>query len=174
MNINITRRRARAILIAAACLGVGAGAGAGATPAAASPATPFGLACAPQPRYGSVRFCSTSAVPGADTRVKSFDGTPIGLNVTLPARASRRLPLVVISHGWGGPRADVTQSAPWAACGYAVLAIDARGFNDSCGSPVSRIADPAGCAHGWIRLDDPRYELRDIQYLSGLLVDEGS
>jgi fermentation-respiration switch protein FrsA (DUF1100 family) len=105
--------------------------------------------------------------------VRSFDGTPIGLNVTLPASRSRRLPLVVISHGWGGPRADITQSAPWAERGYAVLAIDARGFNDSCGSPQSRLADPTGCAGGWIRLDDPRYELRDIQYLAGVLVDEG-
>jgi fermentation-respiration switch protein FrsA (DUF1100 family) len=105
--------------------------------------------------------------------VRSFDGTPIGLNVTLPAGEGTRLPLVVISHGWGGPRADITQSAPWARRGYAVLAIDARGFNDSCGSARSRLADPAGCAHGWIQLDDPRYELRDVQYLAGLLVDEG-
>ena len=141
--------------------------------ALAADRTPFGLACPPQPTYRNVRFCTTAALPGGDTRVKSFDGTPIGLNVTLPARAGHRLPLVVISHGWGGPRADITQSAPWAERGYAVLAIDARGFNDSCGSVQSRLANPSGCAHGWIELNDPRYELRDIQYLSGLLVDEG-
>lgn len=145
----------------------------GASSASARATTPFGLACAPQPSHANLRFCTTSAAPGDDTRVRSFDGTPIALNVTLPATGRRRLPLVVISHGWGGPRADISQSAPWAERGYAVLAIDARGFNDSCGSAESRLADPAGCARGWIRLDDPRYELRDIQYLSGLLVDEG-
>jgi fermentation-respiration switch protein FrsA (DUF1100 family) len=148
--------------------------GAGASSALANTDTPFGLSCAPRPAYASVRYCTTSAVPGYDTRARSFDGTPIGLNVTLPARGSYRgLPLVVISHGWGGPRADITQSAPWAERGYAVLAIDARGFNDSCGSAQSRLADPSGCAHGWIQLDDPRYELRDIQYLASVLVDEG-
>jgi predicted acyl esterase len=155
------------LLTAAALLG------AGVPSALANGGTPFGLSCAAQPAYGNVRFCSTSAIAGHDTRVRSFDGTPIGLNVTLPATGGGRLPLVVISHGWGGPRADVTQSAPWAERGYAVLAIDARGFNDSCGSAQSRQADPTGCAHGWIQLDDPRYELRDIQYLTGLLVDEG-
>jgi len=162
----ITRLLAGLITIAALV-------GAGASLSPASRATPFGLSCPPQPAYGDVRFCTTSAVPGDETRVRSFDGTPIGLNVTLPAGAGRHLPLVVISHGWGGPRADITQSAPWAERGYAVLAIDARGFNDSCGSIQSRLADPAGCAHGWIQLDDPRYELRDVQYLAGLLVDEG-
>ena len=147
--------------------------GAGASQAVAKANNPFGLSCAPQSAYANVRFCMTSAVPGDDTRVRSFDSTPLALNVTLPARSNGRLPLVIISHGWGGPRADITQSAPWAERGYAVLAVDARGFNDSCGSPQSRLADPAGCARGWIKLDDPRYELRDIQYLAGLLVDQG-
>ncbi len=30
-----------------------------------------------------------------------------------------------------------------------------------------------GCASGWTRLGDIRYEVRDLQYLTGLLVDEG-
>jgi fermentation-respiration switch protein FrsA (DUF1100 family) len=174
MNTTMTGARAHAVRIAAVCLAAAAAGGAGAARAAASPRTPLGLSCSPQTQYGNVRFCSSTATPGADTRVKSFDRTPIGLNVTLPSvSGSRRLPLVVISHGWGGPRADITQSAPWAERGYVALAIDARGFNDSCGTPASRLADPAGCARAWIQLDDPRYELRDVQYLAGLLVDEG-
>ena len=36
--------------------------------------------------------------------------------------------------------------------------------------PASRTA---GCEHGWTRLGDIRYEVRDLQYLTGLLVDEG-
>jgi hypothetical protein len=42
-----------------------------------------------------------------------------------------------------------------------------------CGSAASRLADPVGCAQGWVRLDDVRYEARDIQQLSGLLADAG-
>lgn len=29
------------------------------------------------------------------------------------------------------------------------------------------------CAHGYVHLDDYRYEARDVQYAVGLLVDEG-
>ena len=50
-----------------------------------------------------------------------------------------------------------------------MLAFSARGFGESCGSPASRLADPVGCAQGWVRLDDVRYEARDIQQLAGLL-----
>ena len=50
--------------------------------------TPFGLPCTPQPTYANVRFYTTSVTPGHDTRVKSFDGTPLGLNVTRRGRAS--------------------------------------------------------------------------------------
>lgn len=54
-----------------------------------------------------------------------------------------------------------------------MLAPSARGFGDSCGSQASRDADSNGCASGWVRLDDIRYEVRDIQYMAGLLADEG-
>ncbi|HET6864364.1 MAG TPA: hypothetical protein VFH80_00495, partial [Solirubrobacteraceae bacterium] len=40
-------------------------------------------------------------------------------------------------------------------------------------SAPSRLADPTGCQNGYIRLDDERYEARDAQYATGLLVDEG-
>ena len=45
----------------------------------------------------------------------------------------------------------------------------ARGFGNSCGVPPSRTPD---CAQGWVRLDDMRYEVRDVQTLVGRLVDE--
>jgi hypothetical protein len=54
-----------------------------------------------------------------------------------------------------------------------VLQLVARGWGDSCGSVQSRDADPTDCANGYIRLDDTRYEARDVQYAIGLLVDEG-
>ena len=122
---------------------------------------------------------------GADTRLKSFDGTPLALYVILPpapagGAADGGYPLVAQSHGWGqtaggpdsaeylGPTGD-----QWARAGYAVLQLTARGWGDSCGSAASRLADPTGCANGYIRLDDDRYEVRDVQNAVGLLVDEG-
>ena len=54
--------------------------------------------------------------------------------------------------------------------GYAVIAYSARGQGFSCGVVASRTA---GCENGWIHLADARYEVRDTQYLAGLLVDEG-
>jgi len=121
---------------------------------------------------------------GTDLRLKSFDGTPLALYVTLPpvpaSGADGPYPLIIQSHGWDepptgpndtqyyGPTADA-----WAKDGYAVLQLAARGFGDSCGDAQSRTADPTGCQNGYIRLDDERYEAHDAQYAAGLLVDEG-
>jgi hypothetical protein len=134
--------------------------------AAAAAPRPFGThECVPQ---DGVRFCPGTVA----TRVKGFDGVPLDADVALPATGDTGLPLVVISHGWGGSKVGFAQMRPWAERGYAVLAFSARGFGDSCGSASSRAADPAGCAKGWVHLDDVRYEARDVQQLSGLLADE--
>jgi len=158
----------------------------GATPAAAdvlAGATVSGSAipCATQ---NGVRVCDAdlSSSGGPDTRIKSFDGTPLAGYVVLPAKppAHGGYPLVVQGHGWGSPTqgpADTQYFGPtgyqWAESAYAVLELTARGFGDSCGSAASRAADPQGCAHGFIHLDDDRYEVRDVQYVIGLLVDRG-
>ncbi|MGH2858701.1 MAG: CocE/NonD family hydrolase, partial [Solirubrobacteraceae bacterium] len=133
-----------------------------------------------------VRVChgDYSSSGGPDTRLKSFDGTPLALYVTLPpapaSGADGPYPLVIQSHGWDEPPtgpADSQYYGPtadaWARDGYAVLQLTARGFGDSCGAAASRLADPSGCQDGYIRLDDDRYEIRDAQYATGLLVDEG-
>jgi dienelactone hydrolase len=121
-------------------------------------------------------FSSSGAV---DLRLKSFDGQPLAVYVTLPA-GNGPYPLIIQSHGWGVPPTGPTDTQyygptadAWAQAGYAVLQITARGFGDSCGSLQSRTADPAGCQNGYIRLDDERYEAHDAQYATGLLVDEG-
>ncbi|HEX6695481.1 MAG TPA: CocE/NonD family hydrolase [Solirubrobacteraceae bacterium] len=132
-----------------------------APPAAARAADPLGLACADQ--GDGIRLCQG--------RVKTFDGVPLDANLALPAGSS--LPLVVLSHGYGGSKLGYADMKPWAERGYAVLAFSARGFGESCGSAASRLADPVGCAQGWVRLDDVRYEARDIQQLAGLLADAG-
>jgi hypothetical protein len=149
-------------------------------PAAAADPAPFGHSCTAQ---NGVRFCAGSV----STRVKSFDGVPLDADVTLPATGSGPWPTIVLLHGWGGSKKDFEASSPagdgnttyhynnvwFARQGYAVLNYTARGWGDSCGSPSSRSADPAGCAQGWIHLADQRYEAHDTQYLLGVLADEG-
>lgn len=141
------------------------------------------IPCATQPN--GVRFChGASTGGGSDLRIASFDGTPIDAYVTLPAAPGTGMdgdyPLIVQNHGWGAPPSGPNDAqyggptaAQWAAKGYVVLQLTARGWGDSCGTAASRAVAPAACAHGYIRLDDVRYEVRDIQFIVGLLVDEG-
>jgi pimeloyl-ACP methyl ester carboxylesterase len=148
---------------------------------------PFGHACVPQ---GGVRFCPT--VDSA-SRVTSFDGVPLDVDVTLPARGNGPFPTIVMLHGFGGSKTDFESATPagpapeeagngsvvyrynnafFARRGYAVVNYSARGFGNSCGGGPN--GDHAGpCALGYIRLADSRYEARDTQYLLGLLADEG-
>ena len=150
---------------------------AGASAQAAEPA-PFGHACKTQ---NGVRFCPTETLA---QRVHSFDGVPLDADVTLPPSGKGPFPTIVMLHGWGGSKTDFESTTPagdgnetfdynniyYAQHGYAVLNYSARGWGNSCGAPASR-EDP-GCKEGWIRLADQRYEVRDSQYLLGLLVDE--
>ncbi|MBN1530728.1 MAG: acetylxylan esterase [Thermoleophilaceae bacterium] len=155
-------RRVRLWVLAAACVA------ALSLPAAAESAVrPFGkLACVPAE---GVRFCEGSVA----NRIPTWDGVPLDVNVTLPAKRSRGLPLVIQLHGWGGSKSGLGASKEWAEDGYAVLNYSARGFGDSCGSAASRAAAPSACAKGWVHLGDSRYEARDSQYLAGLLADQG-
>ena len=127
----------------------------------------LGIACSPGP--DGVQRCEGSI----DTRVPSWDGVPLDVNLAFPPAARRGPhPLIVYLHGWGGNKDQVGVDVDeLAEQGYAVMAYSARGFGDSCGSEVSRTA--SGCARGWIHLADARFEARDTQHLAGLLVDEG-
>ncbi|MBA2505410.1 MAG: acetylxylan esterase [Thermoleophilaceae bacterium] len=143
-----------------------------AAPAAqAATPTPFGDHTCGEAADGA-RFC-----PGTmDTRISTKDWTPdheaqIDADVALPATGEGPFPLVIQMHGWGGNKKMSYKE--WTQRGYAVLNLSARGFGDSCGSPASRQADPEGCAKGWLKLMDNRYEVRDAQELTGKLVDQG-
>jgi predicted acyl esterase len=138
--------------------------------ATAAPPLPFGHAC--QPRDGAL-FC-----PTADdaSRVASFDGVPIDVDVWLPATGNGPFPTIVMAHGFGGSKTDFENPGPagyngafFARQGYAVVLPSARGFGRSCGVADSRTA---GCERGWMHLDDQRYEARDVQTLLAKLVDE--
>ena len=122
---------------------------------------------APRVRY---RICAA--------RIPSFDGTELDATLTLPAkRTNRRLPLLTFLHGFlnhkqeylsetregvGPDRgADAYKTVRWnnvwfASRGYAVLNYSARGHGESGGQ---------------INLASRDVEMRDTQYLTGLLVD---
>src|SRR4051812_12551269 len=141
-------------------------------PAEAAPA-PFGHACTAQ---DGIRFCPT---PDLASRPTSFDGTPIDVDVTLPAEGDGPFPTILLLHGLGGNKTSFEApgsadpnytNVAFAQQGYAVITPTARGFGGSCG-PTSK--DTPGCGQGWTRLGDMRYEVRDFQTLVGQLVDQG-
>jgi hypothetical protein len=156
----VARRRVLAALIGAIAIGPAS------TPAAEGEVRPLNRDCALQP--DGTRFCEGSI----GTRVPSFDGVPLDVNVALPNREPQNLPLVILLHGWGLEKSDAAAMAPWARSGYAVLSFSARGFGDSCGREESRSV-ASGCERGWTRMADSRYEVRDVQWLAGMLADEG-
>jgi len=139
---------------------------------------PFGkLTCAPR---DGIRLCAGGLTAGTDRRIPSFDGVPLDADLALPPSGKGPFPLIVMLHGLGGDKSNWEVSSDdgsiddvtMATRGYAVLMYSARGFGNSCGTAASRAATPA-CDAGWIHLADQRYEIRDTQYLAGLLVDEG-
>src|SRR5918999_651844 len=153
--------------------------------AAAAPPAPFGHPC--EPRNG-VLFCPTRTL---EERVPSFDGTPIDVDVTLPADAEEGepLPTIVMLHGWGGSKSNFESDSPeggssttgaattyhynntyYAQRGYAVVNSTARGFGRSCGK--SGFTDECETRKSYVHLADQRWEARDTQHLLGLLADQ--
>ena len=184
------RRSGMAALCAAAMLAVPSAAAADAGP------QPFGHACVAQP--GGVRFCPTPApTSSSDQRVPSWDGAPMQADVTLPATGAGPWPTIVMLPGYGGSDGvswdgeggstsygseGTDFSANWfARHGYAVMTMNFRGVGYSCGPPyagtattdIARVADVAACKNVGFYFADQRYDARDVQWLLGLLVDEG-
>ena len=165
--------------------GMAAAGGAGAT--AQQRACPLGLAATVHAApAGGVAYVVCTGL------VASFDGTPLDTDLTLPATSGGPLPLLVMLHGWGdsktqfeatGLAGNGTNTWHWnnawfAAHGFAVLNYTARGFYRSCGKDPSAgysyASDPACQGRAsWTHLADRRWEIRDTQYLTGLLVDAG-
>jgi dienelactone hydrolase len=148
--------------------------------ASAAGPSPFGHACHAQDQ---VRFCPTA---NSAQRVRTFDGVPLDVDVTLPATGAGPFPTIVMLHGWGGDKGNFESADPngdgsttyhynntyFARHGYAVVNYSARGFGNSCGGGPG--GDHAGpCGKGYVHLADTRFEARDTQYLLGKLVDQG-
>ena len=167
-------REVRAGLIAAAvatvcALALAAPAGAAITSVFTNTPTP--VPCTAQP--DGVRLCS--ALPRST--VETFDGVPIDVTAAFPpAPASGPdgpYPLVMMFHGYSGEKLGLSAMQTWLDRGYATFSMTTRGFGQSCGTSNARAADPSGCADGYVRLMDTRYEVRDAQELAALLADEG-
>jgi ABC-2 type transport system ATP-binding protein len=75
-----------------------------------------------------------SAAPAAarDAVVRSFDGTELHVSF-FPAKAGKRAPTVLVTHGWAGKR-ERTPSAALHDAGFNILTWDSRGFGDSGGT----------------------------------------
>lgn len=160
----------RKLIVLAAC------AGAMVTPAAAQAAIPsvLGGDVTCEAQENGVRFCGSTAPRSTSD---AFDGVPIDVNVAFPPEPASGVdgnyPLVMMFHGYGGGKIGLSSMQHWLDQGYATFSMTDRGFRESCGSAASRAADPAGCANGYVRLIDNRYEVRDAQEFAGRLADEG-
>jgi dienelactone hydrolase len=132
---------------------------------------------------GQQRQCGTDTsndTTGVRSTAPSWDGTPIDVKVAFPADPSPATdgdyPLLIWGHGYGGSKNDISFAAMqrFTDRGYAVFAMTARGFHQSCGKQ-NAIDDAGGACDdaGWIHLMDDRYEIRDAQFYAGELADEG-
>jgi predicted acyl esterase len=147
----------------------------GTVPVSAQAALPSTFACSP---------ASTSAPMVCSGKVPSWDGVPLDADLTIPPGRVTPRPLIVMLHGYANQKTEWESSSAsnsnpdkdhynnfwFASQGYAVLTYTARGFHGSCGQ--GPLQGP-GCARGWMHLADRRFEVRDTQYLAGLLADAG-
>ncbi len=100
--------------------------------------------------------------------VKSFDGTPLSTDVTIPDNADGPLPLVVMLNGWGSNKSNFEatslagngspytyhwNNAWFASKGFAVLDYTARGFWHSCG----KVPVPGAPSLGGMTASEPVY-----------------
>jgi len=118
------------------------------------------------------RWCGNTA----GTTVPSWDGTPIDVSVAFPpaSGSDNNYPLIGIYPGWGSSKILPSSATAqrWLDLGYAVFSITERGWFSSCGATVAK-EKPTPCEHGYVHLMSRAYEVRDAQYLLGLLADEG-
>jgi len=163
--------------------------------AAAGGPQPFGHTCTLEPT--GVRFCPTPApTSSSDERVRSWDGAPLQVDATLPRTGDGPWPVVVMLPGYGGSdgvsweasngssgsnEGDHFSNVWFAKQGYAVVTMNFRGVGYSCGPPYAwsapndiwRTLDAGACRNVYFEFGDQRYDARDVEWVLGLLVDEG-
>jgi dienelactone hydrolase len=177
-STRIWRASAAALTAAVAAIGITSSADAATI---TQPFGPSGPTCAAD---SGDRVCTGEVV--------SFDGAKIDVKLRLPAAPANPAdpdgpyPLVMGFHGWGGDK-DEYDLDRWVNKGYAAFSMSDRGWGNSCGqqdmpdrtSPVCTGTPPGSdsdgpgtaSARGYNHLMDTRFEVRDAQYMAGLLVE---
>jgi dienelactone hydrolase len=121
------------------------------------------------------RWCGNTA----GTTVPTWDGTPIDISVAFPAATGtdNDYPVVGVYHAWGSTKILPSSATAqrWLKLGYAVFSMSDRGWGSSCGTPTkpANTLKAAPCENGFVHLISRKYEVRDAQYLLGLLAEEG-
>jgi hypothetical protein len=135
------------------------------------------------PTYGGLEICSA--------QVPSFDGSPLDVDLTKPARVrgQGRHPLIVMLHGFGNDKHEwesVTDAGDgrdkwrwnsrwFAGQGFYVLTYTARGFRTAAADDAHEPSTPAGSSlslpSGTIHLKSRDFEIRDTQWLAALAAD---
>lgn len=167
----LSRRTMRTVLVSI-CVTVGTFGAAPAASAAVTHAFDGATPCTPMTGADAGRYnCSSPS-----TGVPTWDGTtPIDVNLFLPSDTPPPggWPLLGFYHGWGGSKLGLNaRLRSFLSRGYAVFSVSDRGWGNSCGGMDPKRLFPV-CADGYNHLMDTRFEVRDAQYLIGLLVDDG-
>jgi dienelactone hydrolase len=156
---------------------------------------PLGMSCnrVQSPDGVDYTFCTG--------KVLTFDGVPLDTDLSVPAGLLQaHLPLLVMIGGddnhkteWESttvrnlqsPAADGYNNLAFVQQGYAVLTYSSRGAFGSCspyGDPSANppqppdptVLSPTGpCRNARVGMPDRRFEVHDLKYLVGLLVDAG-
>ncbi len=148
-------------------------------------------------RGSGVTAARSAPTKTSDQRVRSWDDTPLQVDVTLPATGGGPWPTIVMLPGYGGSdgvswdgnggsttygSAGDDYSANWfAQHGYAAVTMNFRGVGYSCGpvyaqsatTDVNRLPDMGACTNVNFEFADQRYDAHDVQSVLGQLVDEG-
>ena len=141
--------------------------------------------------FGGTVTCATQSAAGeegqrwcgntAGTTVKTYDGiTPIDVAVAFPPAtgSDNNYPVVGIYPPWGSTKVLPSSSAAqrWLKLGYAVFSESNRGWGSSCGGPSkpANTLKASPCEDGYIHTMARAYEPHDVQYLLGLLAEEGA
>ncbi len=141
-------------------------------------ATNLGLSCAKTTSTDKVSYLKCTG------EITSFDGIGLDTDLSIPLKATKARPAIVMLHGWGQDKTtwEATSkkgngAGTWhwnnvwfVSHGWVVVNYTARGFQQSCGTSDQ----DANCTpNGYTHLSDRRFETRDTQTLLGKLVDAG-
>lgn len=135
--LSSARKRAAALVLSLVATG--------AAPVAVGPAAATAYTVTQQ-------FVSVPAGPGSSGTIDLWTS----FYVPAGASASSKVPVVLLTHGWGGRHDagwELQVSQFLASNGYAVIGWDSRGFGES---------------QGWVELDSPDYEVQDARRMLDL------